>query len=122
MKFPKILFYITLSLLSALMIYSASMYFLNTETIQSYFENLGYSGAIVIPLAIAKILGLIAIWFIPNKPLKHLAFLGFFIDVVLALIAHLNAKDGGHMFAVIGLVLVISSYIFWTISSKADKQ
>ena len=65
---------------------------------------------IVIPLGIAKVLGLIAIWLIPNESLKEWAYAGFFFDVVLAFFAHVMISDGQHMGAVIGLVLVLTSY------------
>ncbi len=120
MKFDRLFFYISFGLLTVLMLYSASMYIQNTEQMQAYFEQLGYSGKIVIPLAVAKILGLIAIWFIPNKILKQLAFLGFFIDVVLAFIAHIQANDGQYLYALIGIVLVTSAYLFWWRSTKKE--
>lgn len=105
----KYVYYASTGLLTLLMCFSAYNYFFNYEMIESFFVQLGYPNYLIYPLAIAKILGLIAIWTRVSKMLTEWAYAGFFFDVVLALAAHLVNQDGGHMFAAIGIILVILS-------------
>ena len=76
------------------------------------FTNLGYPTYIIYPLAVAKILGLIAIWTNMSPKLKEWAYAGFFFDFVLALTAHLQAQDGEFLPALIAIVLLFLSYYF----------
>ena len=110
MKTYKIIFWVSTGLLTLLMLFSAGNYFFQTEVIKGLFEGFGYPSYIVIPLGVAKVLGLIAIWFVPNESIKEWAYAGFFYDVVLAFFAHVMIGDGQQMGAVIGLVLVLTSY------------
>ncbi len=107
----KIIYWIATGLLCLLILFSAGMYFMNYEEISKVFEGFGYSSAIVYPLAIAKILAVIAILTKKSAILKELAYLGLLIDFNLALIAHLGANDGQHLPAAIALVLLFVSYI-----------
>lgn len=111
-KTSKIIYYISTVLLTALMLFSAQMYFFNHEMIQGAFTGLGYPTYLIYPLAAAKILGLLAIWTRLSQTLKEWAYAGFFFDTILALTAHLNAADGGYLFSSVGIVLVLLSYIF----------
>ena len=113
MQSHKITFYISTGLLTALMLFSASMYFFNTAVIEAEFIKLGFPIYIVYPLGIAKILGLIVIWFINNSSLKEWAYAGFFFNITLAFSAHFLINDGEHMGAVIALALLTTSYIFY---------
>ncbi|MFK7952453.1 MAG: DoxX family protein [Ekhidna sp.] len=108
----KIIYWVSTGLLSLLMLFSASMYFIQTEDIKTIFSGLGYPPRIVIPLATLKILGLIAIISNKNKTLKEWAYFGFLIDFCLALEAHLSIKDGEHIGAVIALILLMISYTY----------
>lgn len=110
MKSAKNVYYISTGLLSALMVMGASMYFFNYVEIAATFTKLGYPTYIVYPLAVAKILGLIAIWSRKSIVLKDLAYAGFFYDFILAASAHLAIQDGEFFGAVIALILVIISY------------
>lgn len=112
MKIDKTIYWVSTALLCALMAFSASMYFTDTENIKAAFVGWNYPAYIVIPLAIAKVLGIIAILTKQSQLLKEWAYAGFFFDVILAGAAHLQAGDGEHIGAVIGLVLVIVSRIY----------
>lgn len=114
----KVAYWIATLLMCALFLFSAQMYFRNTEMVQGYFQSLGYPAAIVIPLAIAKVLGVIAVTTDKVKILTHLAYAGFLIDVILATIAHVG-EGGGlasvsllSMLSFRGIVLVLLS---WTL-------
>ncbi len=100
-------------LLSALVITSVVRYVSDLETFMSNFETLGYNGRIVIPLAAAKILGLIAI--VSNKPkfLKEWAYAGFLFNFLLALEAHIAINDEHYIGPVIALFLLTGSYVFY---------
>ncbi|MBU2995789.1 DoxX family protein [Cellulophaga baltica] len=110
MKSIKILYWVGTGLLTAIMIFSIQMYFINTESIKATFIGLGYPSYLVYPLAVAKTLGLIAILLNFSKTLKEWAYAGFFFDIVLAFIAHLMIEDGGYLFSLVAFVALIISY------------
>ncbi|WP_273568472.1 DoxX family protein [Maribacter halichondriae] len=110
MKARKITYWIATGILTAIMLFSIQMYFLNYETVQGFFEALDYPKYLVYPLAIAKILGLVAIWGNFSKWLKEWAYAGFFFDFVLAFTAHWVAKDGGHILPIVAIVVLMISY------------
>ena len=87
--------------------------------VQGYFEHLGYPAAIVIPLAIAKVLGVIAVLTDKVKILRELAYLGFFIDVVLATIAHFE-EGGGYQLSIAGIILVLLSRGLFSFRYKSN--
>lgn len=60
-KRNKIIYWIATGLLTVLLLMSAGMYIFNYEMV-SYALKLGYPTYIIYPLAILKILGLMAIW------------------------------------------------------------
>lgn len=109
MDFKKIAYWISTGLMCALFLYSAQMYFFNTEMVRGYFTFLEFPAWIVIPLAIAKVLGVIAVLSNQSKLLTEWAYAGFFFDVILATTAHLHAADGGHTLSVAGILLVLAS-------------
>ncbi|MEM6318568.1 MAG: DoxX family protein [Bacteroidota bacterium] len=104
---------ISTGLLSALMLMSAGMYFFNHAEVSQSFNNLGYPAYIIYPLAIAKILGLVAIWTNQSESLKEWAYAGFFFDFVLAFSAHLMVGDGEYAPAIVATVLLFTSYFSW---------
>ncbi|MUP39486.1 DoxX family protein [Labilibaculum euxinus] len=111
-KRNKIIYWIATGLLSGLMLMSASLYFTKYEVVSGMFTFLGFPTFVIYPLAIAKILGLVAIWSNKSKLLKEWAYAGFFFDFVLALGAHLVAADGQFGMAATALVLLIVSRIY----------
>ena len=104
---------ISTGLLTALMLMSAGMYFFSNEMVRETFSNLGFPTYIIYPLAIAKILGIIAIWTNKSKSLKEWAYAGFFFDFVLALSAHIAINDGEFAAALVAIVLLFISYFSW---------
>ena len=88
------------------------MYFFQHDIAVKAFTVLGFPTYIIYPLAIAKILGLIAIWSNKSKVLKEWAYAGFTFNLLLATSAHINEGDGDFMGAAVGLTLVAVSYIF----------
>ena len=112
MKTNKIIYWIATGLMCILLLFSATMYLTNTQALQEGFVAFGYNGRIVIPLAILKILAVVAIVSNLSKTLKEWAYFGLLMDFILALEAHLNAQDGEHIGAIIALVLWGVSYYF----------
>ena len=118
MKSTRIVYYISTGLVTAMMLMSIGMYTLNNAEVSKLFESLGYPSYIVIPLAIAKALGLIAIWTGYSKKLREWAYAGFFFDFVLALAAHLAVRDGEFAPALVAIILLLTSYFT---GSKLEK-
>lgn len=112
-KRNKIIYLIATGLLTANMLLSAVMYIFSHEMAASMFQSLSYPVYIIYPLAVAKILGLIAIWTNKSKTLKEWAYAGFVFDFLLAISAHINAGDGEFVPASFALVFVTVSYIFY---------
>jgi hypothetical protein len=113
MKNLKIINWVSTGLLTAMMLLSAGMYIFNHAEISETFLALGYPTHIIYPLAIAKILGLVAIWTNFSKSLKEWAYAGFFFDFVLAFAAHTMVSDGEFGGALVALVLLFVSYFTW---------
>lgn len=119
MKRNKIIYLISTGLMTFLMLMSAGMYFFKYDMVAGTFQDLGFPTFIIYPLAIAKILGLLAIWTKKSNVLKEWAYAGFFFDFVLAFGAHVAAKDGSYATALVAIVLVLVSYIFEKRSASA---
>lgn len=113
MKTTKIIYYISTGLLTVLMLFSVSQYFFNYETIEGFFKSFGYPTYIIYPYGAIKLLGLVALWFIPSNSLKEWAYSGYFFAFVLAFFAHYMIGDGEQMGALVALVLLLTSYFTW---------
>lgn len=111
MKTTKIIYYVSTALLTLLMLFSAGMYFFNHTEVAGMFTNFGYPTYIIYPYAIAKLLGLVALWFVANKTIKEWAYAGFFFAFILAFFAHIMISDGEQMGAILAMVFLITSYI-----------
>lgn len=120
LKTDKIMYFSSTGLLTAMMLMSAGMYIFNHDVMAQTFIKLGYPSYIVYPLAVVKVFGLIAIWMNISKSLKEWAYAGFFFDFILALAAHINAGDGEFVPAILALILLMISYVFWKKSYKEE--
>ena len=89
------------------------MYFFQYDEIVKTFTALKFPTYLVIPLGIAKCLGVIFILYNKIKTLTLLAYAGFFYNSILAISAHINVCDGQAWGGIVALVLVILSYIFY---------
>ncbi|MDO5980381.1 DoxX family protein [Flavivirga spongiicola] len=112
MKRDKIIYYIATGLLTLLMLFSVSMYFFKHDDVSNMFTKFGYPTYIIYPYAVAKLLGLFAIWNPNFKAIKEWAYAGFFFAFILAFFAHYMIGDGEQTGALIAFVLLIVSYIF----------
>ena len=118
MKTTRILHWIFTGLLSALLLMSAGMYFFNHDEIVVMFTMLGFPTWIIYPLACLKISGVIMLLTKFKEWLTEWAYAGILFDVSLAMGAHLAIQDGEQMGAIIGLVLMLGSYVTWKIGWK----
>ena|SRR5690606_24443561 len=115
MKNYKLIFWISTGLFSAFMLFSAYGY-LTSEEMKGAFTYLGFpADSFRIQLAVAKVLGVAALLlpFVP-KTLKGLAYAGFTINLISALIAHIANSYHSYgfiIFAVITLALSYYSYL-----------
>ena len=112
MKRDKIIYYVSTGLLTVLMMYSVSMYFFKHEDVSAMFTNFGYPTYIIYPYAVAKLLGLLALWNPNFKVIKEWAYAGFFYAFIFAFFAHYMIGDGEQMGALMAFVLLIVSYMF----------
>lgn len=120
MKNKNLLFYrISTGLMTLLFGFSAVMYFVQHEMVAETFSTLGFPTFIIYPLAIAKLLGITAIWTNKSAILKQWAYAGFTFNTLLAAGAHIAVNDGGFAPAIAGLVFVGISYFF---NSKLAKS
>jgi len=106
----KFLYYGSTVLLTLIMLFSVSEYFFNHEFIRGAFQHLGYPIYLIYPMAISKILGLIAIWSRKSQLLTGLAYAGFFYNVILAFFAHIAVSDNAQWIAVASIIALIPSY------------
>jgi len=110
MKALRILYWIVTGLLCLLMLASAGIYIFNHDAAVKIFNELKYPAYLIYPLAVAKILGVIAIITKKSKFLKEWAYAGFFFDFLLAASAHIFSGVPGPLPALVALVLLLISY------------
>ena len=111
-KTSKIIYYTVTGLFTAHMLLTVGMYFFNNAMVSEVFVSLGFPAALIYPLAIAKILGLVAIWTNKSRILKELAYAGFAIDFILATTAHITTNHGEFVPPLIALAMVSASYLY----------
>ena len=112
MKKNKLIYWIATGLMCAIFLFSASMYLFNYERVSGFFVNLGFPTWIIYPLAILKILGIVALLSKKSTFLKELAYAGFLFDALLALAAHLIVSDGEQMGAILAIIFITVSWIY----------
>jgi len=107
-----IIYRVVTGLFTLHMLFTIVAYIFMYDMVKEMFESLGTSAAVIYPLAIAKLLGLIAIWTNKSRLLKELAYLGFAIDFILAMSTHLMADDGGFFGPFVAFIFLSVSYIY----------
>ena len=122
MKRDLIIYRVVTGIFSLMLLAGAITYFVKHDMTREMFISLGVPTEIIYPLATAKILGVIAIWFIKNKQIKTLAYIGFAMDLVAAIVSHLKAGDGGFVGPVFPFILLIVSYLYFRKLDQFEKQ
>ncbi|MFT3901739.1 MAG: DoxX family protein [Niabella sp.] len=115
MKKEKIIFWIATGIFSIMMLFTAYNYLTSPE-MKAAFVHLGFPDYFRVELAVAKLLGALALLmpFAPNA-FKQFAYAGFTINLISAAIAHASKGDPAQavMMPLIFLVLLIVSYIYF---------
>lgn len=110
----KLAFWIPSALLSLMMLFSSYAYLANPE-LKAAFGHLGFPDYFRIELAIAKILGVIAL-ILPGLPgnIREWAYGGFGITFISAFIAHAVNADpvSATVMPVVAFTLLAISYLF----------
>jgi len=114
-----LIYRILTGIFSALMLLGAGQYFFNHKIAVEMFTQLGFPTYIIYPMGIAKLLGLVAIWSNLSKRLKEWAYAGYVFNFLLGVSAHINVNDGEFAGALVALILVIGSYIYYRKIEKA---
>lgn len=115
MKKTKIIYWIFTVLLIAMMLMSAVTSFMPNPQGEAMMSAIGYPYNVLHLLAIAKILGIIAL-LAPGFPrIKEWAYAGFTFDLMGAIYAFymVGTPITGLAFMLVGLVLVFGSYIYY---------
>ncbi|MFC7356223.1 DoxX family protein [Jejudonia soesokkakensis] len=112
MRTQKSIYWIATAALCLLFLYSAGMYFINTEMVKGFFKSFNYPSYLVIPLAIAKVVAVGMIVWRKSKWLTEWAYAGLFFDLILAFLAHYKAADGGTILPLVGMIVLLLSYLF----------
>tara|TARA_B110000046_G_scaffold125473_1_gene131965 strand:- start:406 stop:759 length:354 start_codon:yes stop_codon:yes gene_type:complete len=110
MNTQKIIYGIDTGLLSLMIIGSAFLYFVQTEEIAKVFKLLGYPTHLIIPIAVAKILGILMLLRNREQKLVEWAYAGLFFEFLLATFSHWQAQDGDIAASIAALVLLRVSY------------
>lgn len=92
MKKLKITYWITTGIFSAMMLFSATLYFVSPDMAQT-FEHLGFPDYFRIELGIAKIIGVLLLLAPFSGRLKEWVYAGFTISMISGSIAHAAAGD-----------------------------
>ena len=121
-KADNIIHKVVTAIFSFMILAGAAAYFINYEMASEMFVSLGVPTELVYPLAVAKILGVIAIWFIKTPIIKLLAYIGFALDFSMAIIAHLMAGDGGFYGPILPFMFLILSFVYDRKISKAKSM
>jgi len=121
MKTTKILYWVCTVLLLAMMLFSAVSTFMNNPQGAELAKHIGYPMYVFKFLAVAKILGIIAI-LTPGFPrLKEWAYAGFFFDLTGAIFSFIAVGDPASAWAPMFVfeLLLFGSYIFYHKKLKA---
>lgn len=108
-KTAKIIFWISTALLSLMILAGAGMYVFTHDVAVANFNKLGFPLFLIYPMAAAKVLGIVAILTRKSPVLKEWAYAGLFINLSLAVMAHVNIGDGEAGGAAVALVLMLVS-------------
>jgi len=111
----KIIYWIFTGLLIALMLMSAVTSFIPNPDGEAMMKQIGYPYSVLHLLAVAKVLGAIAL-LVPGFPrLKEWAYAGFTFDLIGAIYAFLivGTPVVNVAFMFIGLIFVFGSYYYY---------
>ncbi len=106
----KILYWSATLVMFYFMLYAAINYHLKYETMSGFFQHFGYPEYIVYPLAYLKIVAFLVVLTNRYNNLKEIAYGAYFINVIMATVAHLKA---GHTPTHAYVLLVAVALSYW---------
>ncbi|MEM7575478.1 MAG: DoxX family protein [Bacteroidota bacterium] len=112
MRKDKIIYWTATALMSFMFVAGGLMYIFKYEHPEGHFINLGFPVWLIYPLAVLKILGVIAILTRKSSFLKEFAYAGFLYDALLAFVAHIIVDDGEYLPALIALLVISISWVY----------
>lgn len=114
MKAVKITYWISTSLISLLMVFSAYSYLTQDKMAQA-FHHLGFPDYFRVELAIAKLISAIVLLAPVPAKIKEWAYAGLGITFISAFIAHSASGDpvSVAIMPLIILVILVVSYVSW---------
>ncbi len=115
----RLLFYISTALISLFYLMGAYMYISCHENIIDSFSTLKFPLWLIIPLGVAKFLGVLALWLpkIPNL-LREWAYAGIFFNALLAFGANLAVNNYDIAAVLIMLLLLIARFLLFKFESE----
>ncbi len=111
-KANKIIYYVATGILTILVLMYLGNSIFNNTVFSKRFAKMGYPTYLIYPIAIAKALGLIAIWTNKSKILKEWAYAGFLFVFILAFLAETHFVGGDYFTSPLALISLLTSYIF----------
>jgi hypothetical protein len=111
METKRVSYLIFLGLFSIIMMSSIYNTLFNYSEVINEFAKLGYPDHLALPLAIIQTIGLLVIMTNKGGWLINWAYAGFFMNLSLAVTAHIMTWQGNGAIAVLGLVLLWSTYV-----------
>ncbi len=118
-KSKRIVYWVATGLLTLMMLMTIGNSIFNSE-FSNRFVRLGFPIYLIVPLMIAKIVGLIALWSNKMKQLKKWAYISFFFLFVVAMIVEIRATDTDYISPPLALILLLTSFMF-SKSRKTNK-
>ena len=112
MNIFKIIYWTATALMIALFLGSAGINIIQHDDVAEFYDVLNFPSWLIYPIAILKILGVVAILYRKSERLKEWAYAGFFFNAIMAFSAHQMTGDGGGTYAFIAAVAVMVSRIF----------
>jgi len=109
MNLSKIIYWIATAAMCGVFLFSAHMYLTKYEMVTGFYKALGFPVWMIYPLAILKILGVVAILTKLSPTLKEWAYAGFLFDAAWAMGAHYVAGHGITPHASIALIAILVS-------------
>jgi DoxX-like family len=107
----KIVYWISTVLLCLLYASGVFMYLTQRPIMEAGLSAVGYPTYLINVFIVAKIAGILAILTRVSVRLSDLAYAGMFYNLLLAISAHLNAGDGKFIPALVGLALLVVSFL-----------
>ena len=99
-------FLVPAGLLTLFMLFAVFNYLAQAAGVEAEIQRLGFPGWLRIVLAVAKLLGVAAIWFAPTPALRHFGYAGLLFNFLMAFMAHVAAADGEFVGALMALTLL----------------